>query len=162
MRPAHQPTPEQTARAQEEHNGSLHYNDGSPKLHRHFAEHTIHTDAECHQPSRQIRVYAFDAEDLDAHERFITARADAEARGHIVFDAGQPIVAGELIEDDDGAPLPHELQRGGRMWHAVREVLDLSLGGIVDTEVIDGDTEGILTALAPILWPLLPSNIARP
>lgn len=68
-------TPEQRHRQSEETNGSPRYSDGRPKYHRHFAEYTVHADEDCRRPSRWIRVYVFDAEDLERHEEFLANRA---------------------------------------------------------------------------------------
>jgi hypothetical protein len=76
------------------------------------------------------------------------------------FDPGQPITAGDLIEDGDGAPLPHELQRGGAIWTAVATVVDHYLAGTRAEHPWASDQ--IMVALAPILWPLLPSNDHSP
>jgi histidinol-phosphate/aromatic aminotransferase/cobyric acid decarboxylase-like protein len=58
-------------------------------------------------------------------------------------------VSGELIEDNDGAPLPAELQRDGAIWAAVNEEL-----WALDPDAVDN----VVRALAPLLWPWLPSN----
>lgn len=81
-----------------------------------------------------------------------------------VFDPGDPITSGDLIEDHDGAPLPHELQRGGRISQAVWDVLIRRLPDEASPDEIMGCHEGVLIALAPILWPLLQLNdrTARP
>jgi hypothetical protein len=69
-----QRTPEQAGRVNAERNGSDFYDDGRPKMHRHFAEFAVHRDDECDKPSRRIRVYVFDTEDLERHEAFISER----------------------------------------------------------------------------------------
>jgi hypothetical protein len=75
-----QRTPEQAGRVNAERNGSDFYDDGRPKMHRHFAEFAVHRDDECNKPSsRRIRVYVFDTEDLERHEAFISDRERAAA-----------------------------------------------------------------------------------
>jgi hypothetical protein len=70
------------------------------------------------------------------------------------FDPGEPITSGDLIEDSDGAPLPHELQPHGAIWNAVNDGL-LNAVSVAEAEV---ETAALMRALAPVLWPLLPSN----
>lgn len=86
-----------------------------------------------------------------------TAPAIAHSTGHSTFDAGQPITSGDLIEDSDGAPLPHELQRGGTIWLALFD----GLLNAVTVNHATKEADALVTALAPILWPLLPSNTHR-
>lgn len=73
-------TPEQEARAEAEASGSDKYDDGRPKMHRHFGQFDIHRDDQCQtRPSRR-RVYVFDEDSLAEHERFISERVWTE--GH--------------------------------------------------------------------------------
>jgi hypothetical protein len=81
------------------------------------------------------------------------------------FDPGQPVTHGDrLIEDHDGAPLPHELQRDGRTWRAISCAIYASLSDLMAADPgelgvdLDDATAHVVRALAPILWPLLPSN----
>lgn len=62
----------------------------------------------------------------------------------------------ELLEDEDGAPLPAELQRDGEIWKALADVLDRFRAGAPSRH--PWVTEEIMRALAPVLWPILPSN----
>ncbi|HEX4432807.1 MAG TPA: hypothetical protein VHZ96_26275 [Frankiaceae bacterium] len=74
------------------------------------------------------------------------------------FDPGTPITSGDLIEDNDGAPLPHELQRGGRISLAVWDALVAHLPDEASPDQIIDCHAAVLVRLAPVLWPLLPSN----
>lgn len=51
--------------------------EGWGPFHRHFANDAIHRDGgpECDQPGTPRRVYVFDAENLDAHERAVARYA---------------------------------------------------------------------------------------
>lgn len=71
-------TPEEQDRAAAETDPRDHYDDGRPKMHRHFCEFDVHRDDQCDRASRRIRVYVFDSDELDRHERHITQRAQAE------------------------------------------------------------------------------------
>lgn len=77
------------------------------------------------------------------------------------FDPGDPVgrdsdPRGYLIEDEDGAPLPSELQHSGRVWLALREAA-FAMPATHQSEVDAIATEACVR-IAPILWPLLPSN----
>lgn len=78
-------TPEQDARAAADRYPGTHYADGRPKMHRHFAQYEVHEDSKCDRPSTRRRVYVFDDEDLDEHERFIVARETA----HLAADVSE-------------------------------------------------------------------------
>lgn len=71
------PTPEELTRQETENTGAWPEKWGPH--HRHFASDAIHRDGkpECDQPGTQHRVYVFDADYLDAHERFIADRERA-------------------------------------------------------------------------------------
>lgn len=71
------------------------------------------------------------------------------------FDPGDPITSGDLIEDEDGAPLPHELQPGGRIADTIWQLIGTETSN--DEWAVDLHAR-LLIALAPVLWPLLPSN----
>jgi hypothetical protein len=70
----------------------------------------------------------------------------------------------DLIEDDDGAPLPPELQHDSAAYAAVRDALDpllIRATGLPAPEVDDTLTEAVdatMRALTPVLWPWLPQN----
>lgn len=67
----------------------------------------------------------------------------------------------ELIEDEDGAPLPVELQRGTRIYNAVLAWLtdpNLPVGREEVEQWPKRTTDDLMIRLAPILWPVLPSN----
>jgi hypothetical protein len=69
-------TPWQTARDQAEETGTWPDPEWGP-FHRHFASGVIHRDGgpECDQPGTPRRVYMFDADILDAHERLVARYA---------------------------------------------------------------------------------------
>ena len=70
-------TPWQIDRDNAERSGEL--SEGWGPFHRHFASDAVHRDGgpECDQPGTSRRVYVFDAEDLDAHERIVARWAAA-------------------------------------------------------------------------------------
>lgn len=80
----------------------------------------------------------------------------------------EPQTTGDLIEDEDGAPLPEELQRGGHLWMAALDGVRTGFLGraaeqsqAYDLEAAEA-ADSVMIRLAPILWPLLPSNDASP
>lgn len=62
----------------------------------------------------------------------------------------------DLIEDQDGAPLPVELQRDTALYAAVRTIMANEILEPGDLEQRACDL--VMIALAPHLWPWLPSN----
>lgn len=70
------------------------------------------------------------------------------------------ISSDELLEDVDGAPLPPELQIGSPVDEAVLNALLRRLRWEPPDRVRE-ITNFVLAALAPVLWPLLPSNDSR-
>lgn len=67
----------------------------------------------------------------------------------------------DLIEDDDGAPLPPELQRDGAVWMAAYTWMTdphIPVTGRDVEQWPKRTTDDLMGALAPALWPWLPQN----
>lgn len=157
-------TPEQRARAEAEANPSPLYEDGRPKMHRHAASFDVHRDDECSRgvlddgtwTTSRRRVYVFDAEDLDAHERFLSRRVWAETMEGRCLPVGR---------DRDAAPLS-----GGPVTLPTVVGLDLSLtatgvcraaGGVVEVRRITSRADDGTLAARSIRLRSLAGIIAR-
>ena len=103
-------TPEQEARAAAERDPSPRYDDGRPKMHRHFAEFAVHLDEECDRPSTRRRVYLFDTDELEAHEAWIAERAEARITELEASVSGVSVMWSKKFTDMEGRALRAEAE----------------------------------------------------
>lgn len=92
--------PEAEKRLAEEKRRGHKYSTGEPKMHRHFGSYDVHEDEKClSSVGGRRRVYIFDADALEEHERWIKERVWEEAYRRGLSD-------GKALEVHTDKPIP--------------------------------------------------------